>query len=59
VQWNGAAVNAGIGPYSRNAGEVVGVFGDLHIEQGGTADSPEMILNIISRFNALTRLEEF
>lgn len=58
VQWNGAAVNAGIGPYSRNAGEVVGVFGDLHIEQGGTADSPEMIFKHHIKINALTRLEE-
>lgn len=33
VQWNGAAVNAGIGPYTRNIGEVVGVFGDLRVEK--------------------------
>jgi mono/diheme cytochrome c family protein len=58
VQWNGAAVNAGIGPYSRNAGEVVGVFGDLHIEKGGTADAPEMIFKHHIKVNALTRLEE-
>ncbi|MBL1277611.1 MAG: hypothetical protein COB30_016135 [Ectothiorhodospiraceae bacterium] len=33
VQWNGAAINAGIGPYVRNAGEVIGVFGGVHIEK--------------------------
>jgi len=33
VQWNGAAVNAGIGPYTRNIGEVVGVFGDLRVRK--------------------------
>lgn len=33
VQWNGAAVNAGIGPYTRNIGEVVGVFGDLRVHK--------------------------
>lgn len=33
LQWNGSAVNAGLGPYTRNAGEVVGVFGDLRISQ--------------------------
>ncbi len=37
VQWNGAAVNAGIGPYTRNIGEVVGVFGDLRSEATETA----------------------
>jgi len=29
VQWNGLANNAGVGPLGRNAGEVIGVFGNL------------------------------
>ena len=33
LQWNGAAVNTGIGPYTRNIGQAVGVFGDLKIEE--------------------------
>lgn len=58
VQWNGSAVNAGIGPYSRNAGEVVGVFGGLSIEKNGTEDSP--VLNFKNHINIknLGRLEE-
>ena len=30
VQWNGLGDNAGLGPLGRNAGEVIGVFGDLN-----------------------------
>lgn len=33
VQWNGSAVNAGIGAYVRNTGEVVGVYGGLNIQK--------------------------
>lgn len=29
VQWNGIVANAGIGPMGRNAGQVIGVFGNL------------------------------
>jgi mono/diheme cytochrome c family protein len=58
VQWNGLAVNAGIGPYSRNTGEVVGVFGDLRIEPAGGAGSPEMSFNNHININNLKRLEE-
>ena len=58
VQWNGSAVNAGIGPYLRNAGEVVGVFGDLHIEKVGVAGSPEMSFKNHVNINNLGRLEE-
>jgi hypothetical protein len=36
VQWNGSAVNAGIGAYVRNTGEVVGVYGDVTIENAVT-----------------------
>lgn len=57
VQWNGAAVNAGIGPYSRNVGEVIGVFGNLHIEKVGTTDSAQMSFKNHININALTRLE--
>ena len=30
VQWNGLGDNAGLGPLGRNAGEVIGVFGELN-----------------------------
>lgn len=33
VQWNGLAVNAGLGPVGRNTGEVIGVFGTLDWEE--------------------------
>lgn len=29
VQWNGIVANAGVGPMGRNAGQVIGVFGNL------------------------------
>jgi len=57
VQWNGAAVNAGIGPYARNAGEVVGVFGDLKIAKVDVAGKPEMRFNNHININNLGRLE--
>jgi len=58
VQWNGAAVNAGIGPYVRNAGEVVGVFGGVHIKKV-TGDEPGKLqyLHHINLEN-LKRLED-
>ena len=31
VQWNGSAPNGGLGPLSRNVGEVLGVFGELEV----------------------------
>ena len=58
VQWNGLAVNAGIGPYSRNTGEVVGVFGDLRIEKIDVAGSPEMSFKNHINIKNLGRLEE-
>ena len=58
VQWNGLAVNAGIGPYSRNTGEVVGVFGDLRIEKVDVAGSPEMSFKNHINIEHLGRLEE-
>lgn len=56
VQWNGSAVNAGIGAYVRNTGEVIGVFGGLSIEKTGT----EAALNFKNHINIahLGRLEE-
>jgi mono/diheme cytochrome c family protein len=58
VQWNGAAVNAGIGPYSRNAGEVVGVFGDLQIAKVDVAGTSELSFKNHININNLRRLEE-
>jgi hypothetical protein len=56
VQWNGAAVNAGTGPYNRNVGEVVGVFGDLRIEK--VAGSPTLSYQHHIDITGLERLEE-
>lgn len=35
AQWNGVATNAGVGPMIRNIGEVIGVFGSLHVTEKG------------------------
>ena len=35
VQWNGIAVNSGLGPIGRNTGEVIGVFGTMDWSRGG------------------------
>ena len=56
VQWNGQAVNAGIGPYTRNIGEVVGVFGDLRIEQ--ETGSSKLLYRHHINIKGLERLEE-
>ncbi|HEY8036592.1 MAG TPA: di-heme-cytochrome C peroxidase [Methylobacter sp.] len=58
VQWNGLAVNAGIGPYARNTGEVVGVFGDLRIERDNQAGSPEMSFKNHINIEHLGHLED-
>ncbi len=58
VQWNGAAVNAGIGPYTRNVGEVVGVFGDLRVEQVDVAGSPKLRYRHHINVKSLERMEE-
>jgi mono/diheme cytochrome c family protein len=57
VQWNGSAVNPGIGAYVRNTGEVVGVYGDLIIEKNATANPPVNFKHHINIKN-LGRLEE-
>jgi len=57
VQWNGAAVNAGIGPYSRNVGEVVGVFGDLQIDKKDVLGFPVMSFKNHINIPNLGRLE--
>lgn len=58
VQWNGSAVNAGIGPYTRNVGEVVGVFGDLRVKKVESLGKKK--LRYLSHINIknLERLEE-
>lgn len=58
VQWNGSAVNPGIGAYVRNTGEVVGVYGDLSIEKSGTVNPPVMSFKHHININNLARLEE-
>ncbi len=57
VQWNGAAVNAGIGPYTRNTGEVVGVFGGARVEQTEVAGSTKLRYRHHINIKALERLE--
>ncbi len=48
VQWNGAAPNspAGLGPLARNVGEIIGVFGGLHITEGEIEEIPKYDNNI-------------
>lgn len=58
VQWNGSAVNAGIGPYTRNTGEVVGVFGDLRIEQVKVVGSTKLRYKHHVDIKALERVEK-
>ena len=58
VQWDGAAVNAGIGAYARNAGEVVGVFGDLQIKKVEVGGSPEISFQNHVNIKNQARLEE-
>lgn len=60
VQWNGAALNAGIGPYTRNIGEVVGVYGGLKIRKIKTAILGTEKLRYDHHVNvsALERIEE-
>ncbi|NOX93358.1 MAG: hypothetical protein GXP18_13170 [Gammaproteobacteria bacterium] len=58
VQWNGAAVNAGIGPYVRNAGEVVGVFGGVHIEKAVDGSPGELQYRHHINLENLKRLED-
>ena len=57
VQWNGSAVNAGLGAYARNAGEVVGVFGDLHIKKIDVIDKEKLRYEHHINVKALERLE--
>ena len=57
LQWNGSAVNAGIGPYTRNTGEVVGVFGDMRIQKIMVAGSPKLRYEHHINVKALERLE--
>jgi len=57
VQWNGTAVNAGIGPYTRNVGEVVGVFGDLRISEVEVGGSKKLRFQHHVKIHNLERLE--
>jgi mono/diheme cytochrome c family protein len=58
LQWNGSAVNAGLGPYTRNTGEVVGVFGDMRIQKTMVFGSPKLRYEHHINVKALERLEE-
>lgn len=58
VQWNGAAVNAGIGPYTRNVGEVVGVFGDLRISEHEVLGEEKLKFDHHVNIEGLERLEK-
>lgn len=58
VQWNGAAVNAGIGPYTRNVGEVVGVFGGLRISEREVLGEKKLKFDHHVKIKGLERLEE-
>lgn len=58
VEWNGAAVNAGIGPYTRNVSEVVGVFGDLRITEVSSFGKKKLRYESHINLKNLERLEE-
>ena len=58
LQWSGAAVNAGIGPYTRNIGQVIGVFGDLKIHEVEIAGSVKLRYQHHIKVENLKRLEE-
>jgi mono/diheme cytochrome c family protein len=57
LQWNGSAVNAGIGSYVRNTGEVVGVFGDLRVRETTIAGNKKLRYEHHINVKALMRLE--
>lgn len=58
VQWNGSAVNAGIGSYTRNVGEVLGVFGNLQIEEVKSVGKKKLRYHSSTKIKNLERLEE-
>jgi mono/diheme cytochrome c family protein len=58
LQWNGSAVNAGIGSLVRNTGEVVGVFGDLRIKQTDVLGAEKLRYEHHIDVKALERLEK-
>jgi len=57
LQWNGSAVNSGIGSYVRNTGEVVGVFGDLRVRETTVAGKKKLRYDHHINVKALARLE--
>jgi mono/diheme cytochrome c family protein len=57
LQWNGSAVNAGIGSYVRNTGEVVGVFGDLRVGETIVAGKKKLRYEHHINVKALERVE--
>jgi mono/diheme cytochrome c family protein len=57
LQWNGSAVNAGIGSYVRNTGEVVGVFGDLRVGETIVARKKKLRYEHHINVKALERVE--
>jgi len=57
VQWNGSAVNAGIGVYVRNVGEVIGVYGGLEINKS-PSDGMSLMFKNHANIGKLTQLEE-
>ncbi len=58
LQWSGAAVNAGIGPYTRNIGQVIGVFGNVKIEEVDVAGAKKVRYKHHIDVENLKRLEE-
>lgn len=60
VQWNGSASNTppGVGPLTRNIGEVIGVFGGLRITEGKIKELPNKYNNNVNIKN-LGELEKW
>jgi hypothetical protein len=58
VQWAGFAPNAGAGSLSRNAGQVIGVFGNVEVKQYQTSEEALAGYPSTVEANTLVSLEE-
>ncbi len=58
VQWIGFAANAGIGPLGRNAGEVVGVYGNVEVKHYETEEEAKKGYASSVEANAIVSMEE-
>jgi mono/diheme cytochrome c family protein len=57
VQWTGFAPNADVGSLGRNAGEVIGVFGQVHVERYATPEAARRGYSSTINGHALVSME--